>query len=139
MKIHPYIFAGMSRKKQDILSSLSNQEVLRLVCSEFKISYEKIMNNLKSRKREFVQVRQVYFYIKKSITKESLEKIGSFLEKDHATVLHSLTQVNNHLENEKNYSDLVLNIKAKAMVLKNKRTDTNKIMKKIKEKQTVLN
>lgn len=48
----------------------------------------------KSRKRELVDARQIYFYRAKRLTNHSLEKIGSKVQNgDHATVIHGIRQV----------------------------------------------
>lgn len=56
----------------------------------------------KSRKRELVLVRQIYFYVCRKKTKETLKITGQFIgDRDHTTVIHSaqviedLIQTNN--------------------------------------------
>jgi hypothetical protein len=52
----------------------------------------------KSRKREIVYARVLYYRLCKDLTTHSLSEIGSALKKDHATVLHGL----------KNYEQMIL-------------------------------
>jgi len=48
----------------------------------------------RSRKREYVEARQLYFYRARKLTTYSLEKIGSKVKNgDHATVLYGIRQV----------------------------------------------
>jgi hypothetical protein len=49
----------------------------------------------KSRKREVVEARQLFFKRAKEITNLSLSKIGSRLNRDHSTVLYGIKTVNN--------------------------------------------
>ena len=44
----------------------------------------------KTRRREVVWLRNIYFYFAKKHTKASLEKIGKLVNRDHATVLHGI-------------------------------------------------
>jgi len=48
---------------------------------------------IKSRKRDYVYARAVYFYLCREYTPFSTEKIGDSLGKDHATVLHAIKKV----------------------------------------------
>jgi len=76
--------------------------------------------NLKTRRREVVQVRQVAMYFAKKYTRNSLSVIGSGIGgKDHATVLHSCKTVNNLYDTNKHFRShideldlLVLNMDA---------------------------
>lgn len=55
------------------------------------------IDDLRSRKqnREFTDGRFLYFAIAKETTNKSLNEIGGFVSKDHATVLHGIRQVKN--------------------------------------------
>lgn len=59
---------------------------------------------IKTRKREILQARQIAMYFSKILTKDCLSLIGFFLgKKDHATVLHSCKTVNNLIETDKQF------------------------------------
>ena len=45
---------------------------------------------VKTRKRHIVSLRWIYYKIARELTKHSLQRIGSTLNKNHATVLHGL-------------------------------------------------
>lgn len=50
----------------------------------------------KSRKHELVKARQlIQFFIKENFPKLKLREIGDLISLDHATILHSITQVEN--------------------------------------------
>ena len=57
-----------------------------------------------TRKREYFLVRAIYYKLAKEYTLCSLDKIGSELNKDHATVLHGINKFN--LEMKKYYPEL---------------------------------
>lgn len=61
---------------------------------------------VKTRKRDIVEARQVAMYLSKRNTKESLAKIGSAIGgKDHATVIHACRTVENLLETDRVFRD----------------------------------
>ncbi len=67
----------------------------------------------KSRKRSIVQARQISMYLAKKYTKASLETIGKHIgNKDHATVIYSLTVVQNLMEMDKKFRNTVKDIEA---------------------------
>jgi len=51
--------------------------------------------DIKSRKREVVYMRAIYYKLCKEFTFESLVKIGKTINKDHATVIHGLKVFDN--------------------------------------------
>jgi len=59
----------------------------------------------KTRKREIVEARQIYFTRAKLFTKASLAMIGGLVGRDHATVLHGIKQVNEVAELIRKYDD----------------------------------
>ncbi len=76
--------------------------IQKYVCGYYGIPISSL--NLKTRKREIVQARQIAMYFSKNLTKSSLATIGSQIgDKDHATVLHACKVVNNLYDTEKRY------------------------------------
>jgi len=67
---------------------------------------------IKSRRREYVEARMLYFYISKDLTKCSLSKLGATLKpnKDHATVLNNINKskdlIKYNKEFKRKYDDL---------------------------------
>jgi chromosomal replication initiator protein len=82
-------------------------ETIKIVCaSEFGIPYRDI--DIKTKKREVVQARQVAHFICRNRTKLSLSEIGIRCgQKDHATVLFSYKTVKNLYQTDRNYRDVV--------------------------------
>lgn len=77
--------------------------IKKVVCKYLDIPIEYI--DLKTRKREIVKARQLCHYFANKYKKGSLATIGyAFGKKDHATVLHSCSTVNNLMDTDKKYS-----------------------------------
>ena len=87
--------------------------------------------DVRSRKREVVYMRAIYYKLCKEFTFESLVKIGKTINKDHATVIHGLKVFDNVINPtwEKSYYNKYLklqehlNTKVKLQV---KQLDPNK-------------
>lgn len=69
--------------------------------------------SVKSRKREIVYMRSIYYKLCKDFTSESLDAIGKHVNKDHATVLNGLKIFDNIIDNfwEKELFNVYMNIK----------------------------
>ena len=70
----------------------------------FNINLEDETNN-KSRKRDNVESRMVYFHLSRFFTKKSLGDLGRSIKphKDHSTVLHNIVQTENLLAFDKDF------------------------------------
>lgn len=65
----------------------------------------------KSRKREIVKARQVFMYLAKKTTKYSLKVIGNYVDGfDHTTVIHSCITVQNLIDTDAEYKQIVTDI-----------------------------
>ena len=69
--------------------------------------------DVRSRKREVVYMRAIYYKLCKEFTFESLVKIGKTINKDHATVIHGLKVFDNVINPtwEKGYYNKYLKLK----------------------------
>lgn len=94
--IHPYIYIGTFKKFMPI-GKLTKEEILKVICRELQMDFDEVKNR-KTRLREFVYARQLYAYFCKIYTNESLSKIGKFINKDHATMIHSINQIKGYYE-----------------------------------------
>jgi len=67
----------------------------------------------KSRERNLVYKRAIYYKLAKEFTKEPLHAIGQEVNKDHATVIHGLKTFDNIIDNfwEKDYFNIYLDLK----------------------------
>lgn len=64
------------------------QGILKLVCDSFETSEEMIKS--KARKKKIAFPRQVFCYLARKCTAETIENIGKFILKSHSTVLYSV-------------------------------------------------
>jgi len=105
--INPYIYAGLSPSKrmkalQSNLKITNYNELITLfvaVCDAYDQDPQHHMENFSYRKREYVTIRQMFFYVaKKKFKKMALAEFGRFVEKDHATVLHGIRTIENLLQ-----------------------------------------
>ncbi len=97
---------------KDTRVSLSIEEIQRLVCEYFSIPEDLV--RAKTRKREVVQARQVAMYFSKALTQHSLKTIGlHFGGRDHSTVIHANQSVENQLDTDPKFRDLIEEIRRK--------------------------
>jgi len=79
---------------------LTIDDILEQVCRHFGVSQQTVFG--KSRKREFVQARQVAMYLAQKHTKMPASRIGQLIGgRDHSTVLHSCSAVEQRLKVDK--------------------------------------
>ena len=91
---------------------ISIDYIQKVVCDYFGITIDLI--NSKTRKREIVQARQLAMFFSKKHTKNSLATIGLQCgNKDHATVLHACSTINNLIETDKRFRIYVSEIDKK--------------------------
>lgn len=83
--------------------------IINVVCQNRNVNLEDF--NTLSRKRNIVQARQLAMYFCKKYTKASLNIIGSQCgNKDHATVLHSIRAVENMIDTDNEFRQIVKDI-----------------------------
>ena len=76
---------------------LTIDDILEKVCQHFGVTQQQVMG--KSRKRDFVQVRQVSMYLAQKYTKMPASRIGQLIGgRDHSTVIHSCTTIEKRLK-----------------------------------------
>ena len=91
---------------KDTRVSLTIEEIQRIVCEYFGI--EENLVRAKTRKREVVQARQVAMFFSKQFTQHSLKTIGlHFGGRDHSTVIHANQSVQNQIETNPQFRDMV--------------------------------
>ena len=83
-----------------------NNALLNLLfdlCEFYEVPYDEFLVNIKLRKREYITIRQIYCYILRKETTQSLLKIGSIFSCDHSTVINSIKKVEEYLFSEPEY------------------------------------
>ena len=82
---------------------LTIDDILETVCHHFGVNQQHVFS--KSRKRDYVQVRQVSMYFAQKYTKMPASRIGQLIgNRDHSTVIHSCSTVEQRLKVDKAFS-----------------------------------
>ena len=88
---------------------LTIDDILEKVCKHFNVSQHLIIS--KSRRRDYVQVRQISMYLAQKYTKMSAARIGQLIgNRDHSTVIHSCNTIEQRLKIDKGFSEEVSSI-----------------------------
>ena len=88
---------------------LTIDDILETVCNHFGVSQQNVFS--KSRKRQLVQVRQISMYLAQKYTKMPASRIGQLIGgRDHSTVLHSCSAVEQRLKVDKAFMNEISSI-----------------------------
>jgi chromosomal replication initiator protein len=83
---------------------LTVDDILETVCRHYNVKQQHVFS--KSRKRDYVQVRQVSMYLAQKYTKMPPGRIGQLIGgRDHSTVIHSCSMVEKRLKIDKAFLD----------------------------------
>ena len=81
---------------------LTIDDILEKVCSHFNVTQQNVFS--RSRKREYVLVRQVSMYLAQKYTKMPAARIGQLIgNRDHSTVIHSCSTIEKRLKIDKDF------------------------------------
>jgi chromosomal replication initiator protein len=88
---------------------LTIDDIIDKVCNHFNVSQQHIFS--KSRKRDYVLVRQVSMYLAQKYTKMPASRIGQLIgNRDHSTVIHSCSTIEQRLRVDKAFQAEVSSI-----------------------------
>ena len=88
---------------------LTVDDILEKVCNHFNASQQNVFS--RSRKRDYVLVRQVSMYLAQKYTKMPASRIGQLIgNRDHSTVIHSCTSIENRLKVDKAFCEEISSI-----------------------------
>ena len=88
---------------------LTIDDILETVCTHFNVSPQHVFS--RSRKHDLVQVRQISMYFAQKYTKMPASRIGQLIgNRDHSTVIHSCSTVEQRLKVDKAFSDELASI-----------------------------
>ena len=79
-------------------SEITIDTITEAVCRHFNIPEKMLVTA--SRKREIAQARMVVMYLAREMTNKSLVEIGRQLNRNHATVLHAISTIQNDMEGD---------------------------------------
>lgn len=86
--------------------------ITKIVCEFLSVEENKV--RAKTRKQEVVLARQLSMFLSKELTKSSLKTIGlHFGGRDHSTVIHACTTIDQLLQSDKTFNETVVSIKNK--------------------------
>ncbi len=89
---------------------LTIDDILETVCQHYNVTRQNVFS--KSRKRDYVQARQVSMYLAQQLTKMPTSRIGQLIGgRDHSTVIHSCTTVEERLKVDKAFVDELESLK----------------------------
>lgn len=84
-------------------------DIVEKVCTHYNVTTAAV--NSKSRKREYVVARQVTMYLAQKYTKMPASRIGKLVgNRDHSTVIHSCSKVEERLKIDHEFSDEIMSI-----------------------------
>ena len=88
---------------------LTVDDILEKVCNHFNVTQQNVFS--RSRKRDYVLVRQVSMYLAQKYTKMPASRIGQLIgNRDHSTVIHSCTSIENRLKVDKAFCEEISSI-----------------------------
>jgi chromosomal replication initiator protein len=112
------ISIDMAKKTVKEISTIKNsnnitiETITKVVCEQLSVPENKIRD--KTRKKEIVLARQIAMYLSKELTRSSLKTIGlHFGGRDHSTVIHACSSIEQSKLKDKSILDLVENLKSK--------------------------
>jgi chromosomal replication initiator protein len=86
------------------------ENITKIVCAYLNVDENKLRD--KTRKKEIVLARQLAMYLSKELTKSSLKTIGlHFGGRDHSTVIHACTSIEDDISKDPSLNELVLQLK----------------------------
>ena len=96
---------------------LTVDDILEKVCNHFNVTQQNVFS--RSRKREYVLVRQVSMYLAQKYTKMPASRIGQLIgNRDHSTVIHSCSTMEKRLKIDKDFQSEMTEIE-KSFRIKN--------------------
>lgn len=96
-------------KIEDNKKPLTIDDIVETVCNHYNVTVTAV--NSKSRKREYVVARQVTMYLAQKYTKLPASRIGKLVgNRDHSTVIHSCSKVEEQLKVDAEFSDEITSI-----------------------------
>ena len=88
---------------------LTIDDIVESVCHHYNVTVTAV--NSKSRKRDYVVARQVTMYLAQKYTKMPASRIGKLVgNRDHSTVIHSCSKVEERLKIDAGFSDELVSI-----------------------------
>jgi len=95
---------------KDVINKLATEqtpitydEIIEKVCMQYNVKVELLKT--KTRKKEISLARQIAMFLGRKYTSLSLKTLGEHFNRDHSTVIHSCTSIENYLATDKKISE----------------------------------
>jgi len=96
---------------------LTIDDIVETVCNHYNVTVTAV--NSKSRKRDYVVARQVTMYLAQKYTKMPASRIGKLVgNRDHSTVIHSCSKVEERLKIDQDFCDELVSIENAFLLMK---------------------
>jgi len=90
---------------------LTIDDILERVCQHFNVTQQQVFS--KSRKRDYVVARQISMYLAQKYTKMPSSRIGQLIGgRDHSTVLHSCSAIEQRLKVDQAFADEISSLES---------------------------
>ena len=84
----------------DVVRKLGIERMFNIVCNYLDVEGDDVKG--RTRKQDVAEARHVFCYLAyHSIANHTLKEVGDYIERDHATVLHSKNRIMNFLDFDK--------------------------------------
>lgn len=101
-----------SRSKYRPAQEISSVEfICDFVCKYFDVSKSDIIK--KGRKPDIVKPRHIYCFMAAKHTRLSLKEIASLIKRDHTSVIHAISSVNDQRQTNEGYNEMIEDIEVK--------------------------
>lgn len=96
----------LQRPKQERTVVIDFEKIATSVCKHYECSLQELRSN--SRNKQLSHVRHITMYLCKRLTTKSLRDISFFLHrKDHSTILHGITKIQEEIENNEQFAHAI--------------------------------
>jgi chromosomal replication initiator protein len=80
-------------------SSITTEKILKLVCEYYKVDFEMLRS--RSRKKVYAYPRNIYAYLCRKHSDETLESIGRSINRSHSTVVYATELVEKKMKTDR--------------------------------------
>jgi chromosomal replication initiator protein len=114
--MNPYIIPGLKRfLMEDAAGGTKYKIIIRMVCEELNVLQRDLIGY--RLKGQYAYARHLIFYLMRKHTVMSLTQIGDVYQKDHSTVIHSISTINSLCFSNKAIHDQILRLNQKMVNL----------------------
>ena len=98
--ISAIVFCGLEENSTSA-GIIRLEKIMEIVCEVLEVTKENNKLVYNSRKKEHVFARHLYAYFSRKYTRETLENIAHLMNKNHATIIHSVKAISDWIDVDK--------------------------------------